>query len=266
MPRYRLTLAYDGTEFEGFQLQAGERESRTIQGELEQALSRLQQGERVTLFGAGRTDAGVHALGQVVCFDLERHLEPVDLRKALNGLLPRDVRVRDAALAPPDFHARKDARSKLYRYQIDLGAVPLPHRRRYALHVSQPLALARMKEAALLFLGRRDFASLASTGGSASTTVRTVTRSEWIELETEGVPVLHYEIEADGFLRKMVRSVVGGMLAVGRGAATPAVLEYELHAKDRRRWPAPAEAHGLWLVRVDYENAVLHYRGPEGSC
>lgn len=259
MPRYRLTLAYDGTGFEGFQLQAGERAARTVQGELEAALARLHGGSPVHVDGAGRTDAGVHALGQVASCDLPRAWAEADLVRALNAVLPGDLRALVAAPAANDFHARRSAISKCYRYTIDTALVQLPQRRHFALHVPAPLDRRAMGEAALLFLGRRDFASLASTGSDVKTTVRTLTRSELREVEHEGGPGLVYEVEGDGFLRKMVRSIVGGLLAVGRGAATAAVLEYELHARDRRRWPPPAPAHGLTLVRVSYTS------GPEES-
>jgi tRNA pseudouridine38-40 synthase len=248
----RLTLAYDGTDFEGWQVQ-GRIRARTIQGELEAALARLADGGRVRVGGAGRTDAGVHALGQVACFELPREMDPVDLRRALNALLPEDVRVLDAARAPAGFHARKSAVSKLYRYLLDTGPVQLPTRRRYAGHVTYRLDPEPVREAAALYLGRHDFASLASSGSSVKTTLRTVTRSEVLfEAET-----LVYEVEADGFLRKMVRSLVGGLVAAGRGATSVTELRAALEARDRRAWPAPAAARGLCLVRVDYPASVL---------
>jgi len=206
----------------------------------------------VVVAGAGRTDAGVHALGQVASFDLPRDLEPAVLRSALNGLLPADVRVLDAARAPAGFHARKSAVSKLYRYVLDCGGVPLPQRRRFASWVPRRPDEAAVQAGAALFLGRRDFASLASSGGSAKTTVRTVTRSA-VTFDERG---LTYEVEADGFLRKMVRSMVGGLIAVGRGALSPAELAAALEACDRRAWPAPAPACGLTLVRVDYSSGT----------
>jgi tRNA pseudouridine38-40 synthase len=249
VPRYRVTLAYDGTDFQGFQLQrrSGAR-GRTVQGVLEQALARLAGGARVAVFGAGRTDAGVHALGQVAAFELPRGLAPAALQRALNGLLPADVRVLDAAEAAADFHPRKSAVSKLYRYVLDCGPVQLPQRARYAGSCPAPLDEAAVREAAALYLGRHDFASLASSGSSATTTVRSVTRSE---ARFEGATLV-YETEADGFLRRMVRSMVGGLVAAGSGRLTPRELGRALAARDRGAWPAPAEARGLTLVRVDY--------------
>lgn len=250
MPLYRVTLAYDGTDFLGWQTQErpdGTR-PRTVQGDLEAALTRLAGGVPVRVSGAGRTDAGVHALGQVASFDLPRPLEPLALRRSLNGLLKDDVRVVEAAYALPGFHARKSARSKLYRYEVDTGPFQLPTRRRNAAHVSWALDSPAVQEAAALFVGRHDFAAVASTGSSVRTTVRTITRSEAV---LRG-GTLVYEVEADGFLRKMVRSLVGALLDVGRGTVTVDDLRAAFASRDRRRWPRPAQARGLVLVRVDY--------------
>jgi tRNA pseudouridine38-40 synthase len=171
----------------------------------------------------------------------------------LNGLLPEDVRVLDAAPASPGFHARKDASSKLYRYELDIGAVQPPQRRRFAGFVPGPLDEGAVRAAAALYRGRHDFASLASSGGSAKTTVRTVGRSEAVFAG----PTLVYEAEADGFLRRMVRSMVGGLVAAGRGVVSVEELARALEARDRRAWPAPAPARGLTLVSVLYPPAML---------
>ena len=247
MPLYRVTLAYDGTDFLGWQLQRPGG-GRTVQGVLEEALGRLAGDVRVAVLGAGRTDAGVHALGQVASFDLPRELPAEELQRALNGLLPEEVRVLDAAVAPPGFHPRKSAVSKVYRYELDCGGVQLPQHRRTAAFVPWPLDEGAVRGASALYLGRRDFASLASAGGSAKTTVRTVLRSEAIFAGA----ALVYETEADGFLRKMVRSMVGGLIAAGRGSMRVEDLARALDARDRRAWPAPAPACGLTLVRVTY--------------
>jgi tRNA pseudouridine38-40 synthase len=251
MAAYRVTLAYDGTGFLGWQAQSGK--ARTVQGVFEQALARLGGGDRVPVVAASRTDTGVHALGQVAAFDLGRDMANDDLARALNGLLPEDVRVVACGAAPAGFHPRKSAVSKLYRYVLDTGPVQVPQRRRYAGHVPWALDEARVQAAAAAYVGRRDFASLASSGGSVKTTVRTVTRSEAV---FDG-KTLVYEVEADGFLRKMVRSLVGGLVAAGRGAWETGDLRRALEQADRRAWPPPAEACGLTLVRVDYPAAVL---------
>jgi len=247
MALWRITLAYDGTDFAGWQLQRATT-TRTVQGTLEAALGRFAPGGRVVVAGAGRTDTGVHALGQVASFALEKDIAPGELQRALNALLPADVRVLGAAPVPEGFHARKSARSKLYRYEMDTGPVQLPGRRRVAGHVRWRLDEAAVRSAAELFRGRHDFASLASAGGSVSTTVRTVLRSEAGFAEA----TLIYEVEADGFLRRMVRSLVGGLVAVGRGALGVEDLRRALLARDRRAWPPPADARGLTLVRVSY--------------
>jgi tRNA pseudouridine38-40 synthase len=253
LPRFRLTLAYDGADFAGWQSQAAGQ--RTVQGTLEEALSRLAGGQPVSVYGAGRTDAGVHAFGQVASFDLPRTIGGTELQRALNGMLPADVRVLAAVAAPHGFHARRSALSKLYRYVLDTGPVLLPQRRRSAGHVAWRLDEEAVRGAAALYVGRLDFAALASTGSSVKTTVRTVTRSVASFADTDGVPgqrTLVYEVEADGFLRKMVRSMVGGLVACGRGALTVEGLRELLLAGDRTAWPAPAEGCGLTLVRVDY--------------
>jgi tRNA pseudouridine38-40 synthase len=257
VPYYRVTLAYDGTAFEGWQLQRGTRQARTVQGVLESVLSRLQGGSRVAVSGAGRTDAGVHALGQVAAFDLARPWSTRDLLRALNGLLPPDVRVLEAAPAPATFHPRRSALSKLYRYEIDTVPVQLPWRRFRAAHVREPLDRAAMEAVARLFMGRQDFACLASAGGSVSTTIRTVMRSD-LETAPEG---LAYETEADGFLRRMVRSMVGGLLSAGRGDRTPSDLARALASRDRRAWPPPAPAPGLTLVSVRYAPEAVRVVG-----
>jgi tRNA pseudouridine38-40 synthase len=248
MSLWRVTLAYDGSGFEGWQVQATERGARTVQGVLQEALGRLSGGAAVRADGAGRTDTGVHALGQVATFELPRDMRAAELHRALNALLPPDVRVLEAAAAPPGFHARKSAVSKMYRYVLDTAAVQLPQRRRYAGHVPGLLDRERVQAAAALYLGRRDFKALASAGGSVRTTVREVRRSEaWFEGDR-----LVYEVEADGFLRRMVRSLVGGLIAAGQGRLTLEELRGALESADRARWPPPAPACGLTLVRVNY--------------
>jgi tRNA pseudouridine38-40 synthase len=258
MTTYRVTLAYDGGDFAGWQSQ-GATTARTVQGTLEGALSLLTGGGRVVVAGAGRTDTGVHALGQVASFALEVPWEAADLMRALNSVLPADVRVLAAASCTDDFHARRGATSKLYRYVLDTGPIQVPTRRRLAGHVPWALDEDAMKAAAALFLGSHDFASLASAGVSVKTTVRTVTRSEiWRDASAAVGETWVYEVEATGFLRRMVRSMVGALVEAGRGTWTVERLRLALEARDRREWPAPAVARGLTLVSVSYG------RGPEG--
>jgi tRNA pseudouridine38-40 synthase len=249
LPHFRVTLSYDGTDFLGWQSQA---DGRSVQGVLEAALAQLSGGRRVPVAGAGRTDAGVHALGQVACFHLERDLAEGDLVRALNGLLPHDVRALEVLVVDASFHARRSALSKRYRYTLDTGAVQHPTRRRYAGHAPRLGHRERVFAVPPLFVGRHDFTSLASAGGSVVTTERTVLGAD---LEWEG-DTLVFEVEADGFLRKMVRSMVGGLVAVGRGTHGVEDLRSALQARDRRAWPAPAEARGLTLVSVRYEPSI----------
>jgi tRNA pseudouridine38-40 synthase len=248
MAPWRITLAYDGTDFAGWQAQAGATRIRTVQDTVEAALGHFSGGQRIVVVGAGRTDSGVHALGQVASFALEKDMTAAELQRAMNALLPDDVRVLAAARVPEDFHARKSALSKLYRYEMDTGPVQLPVRRRVAGHVPWRLDQAAVRSAAEMYCGRHDFASLASAGGSVKATVRTVLRSEVCFADG----TLVYEVEADGFLRKMVRSLVGGLVAVGRGALAVEELWRALLARDRRAWPPPAAARGLTLVHVTY--------------
>jgi tRNA pseudouridine38-40 synthase len=258
MPCYRITLAYDGTDFEGWQLQRPLHRPtpRTVQGVLEEGLAHLADGERVAVVAAGRTDAGVHATGQVVSFALARVVDPDTLVRAVNGLLPSDVRVLAATETTADFDARRRATGKLYRYDLDLGPIRLPTRHRWAGFHRGSLDEARVAAAAALYVGRQDFAALASAGSDVKTTVRTVSQSS-VRFEEEpatGNPAgrLVYEVVADGFLRKMVRSMVGGLIAAGSGTRDIDDLREALLSGDRRRWPAPAEACGLTLLRVFY--------------
>lgn len=248
-PRVALELSYDGTDFNGWQSQAADKAKRTVQGVLETALGTLFEAPRVAVVAAGRTDAGVHARGQVASLRLPREIAAADLHRALNALLPDDVRVLRTAAVDPAFDARRDARSKLYRFVLDTGRIQSPLRRRFAAHVPFVLDHEAVFRAAALYEGTHDFAAVASAGGSVTTTVRTIHRSSpRFEDET-----LIYEIEADGFLRKMVRSLVGGLIAVGRGTLDVGALAAALERRDRRHWPPPAEARGLTLERVDYD-------------
>jgi tRNA pseudouridine38-40 synthase len=257
VPRFRLTLAYDGTGFAGWQSQAaGE---RTVQDVVQDALARISGGVGVAIDGAGRTDTGVHAEGQVASFALPRAWEPDELVRAANAVLPPDVRALQAARVGDDFHARRSASGKMYRYLLDTGAQRLPQRRHHAAHVPFTLDADAVRAAAAVFVGRHDFAAVASAGSSVKTTVRTLTRSEVSFLPTPGLPLqttLVYEVEGDGFLRKMVRSLVGGLVACGRGPLTPNDLRDRLAAGHRAAWPPPADPCGLTLVRVDYPPAV----------
>ncbi|HEV8316673.1 MAG TPA: tRNA pseudouridine(38-40) synthase TruA [Vicinamibacterales bacterium] len=250
----KLTLTYDGTRFVGWQRQA---EGESIQGLLETALARLE-GAPITVHGAGRTDAGVHALGQVASASVSFSHDHATVLRSLNAQLPADVRVLAVDEAAPAFHARFSARLKTYRYQIAQAPVASPFGRAFAWHVREPLDVAAMQTAAATLVGTHDFAAFQSTGSPAATTVRTIARSEWRRQAT-GVDgsdpdhLLLYEVSGDGFLRHMVRTVVGTLVEVGRGWRPPSSIAELLDGGTRGAAGPTAPAHGLFLVQVEYD-------------
>lgn len=246
MTTFRLTLEYDGANFDGWQVQAAG--SRTIQGCLEDAVERVC-GRRVRVTGSGRTDAGVHASGQVASLRVESRLEPPALQRALNGVLPSDIAVVAAAAAADDFHARRDARAKLYSYRIWNGPTHSPLRAARSHWVAPALDLSAMRAAAGDFCGRHDFASLQAAGSDIEQTVRTLVR---LELLGESRGEIELRVEGDGFLRHMVRNLAGTLIEVGRGRRTPDSIPELLERRDRRLAGPTAPAQGLTLVRVSY--------------
>lgn len=242
MKNYRLVIGYDGTDFRGWQRQP---DGRTVQGVLEEAVFKVTR-KRTVVHGAGRTDAGVHALGQVASIRGVFKLTDEVLFRALNAVLPPDVRVFSLEEAPPGFHARRSARSKLYRYRIVHAPQASPLDRRYVLHWPYPLKLGAMREAARLFVRTADFTAFSSNRDRSP--VRTVTRSE---IRRSGDEIV-YTVEAQGFLRYMVRTIVGTLLEVGRGRIRPADIEEIFGNRDRSLAGPTAPARGLTLVRVDY--------------
>lgn len=245
MRNIKLTLAYDGTAYAGFQRQ---RSAPTIQAALEEALQDLT-GERAAVKGAGRTDAGVHALGQVVNFLTASRLAAARFVPALNARLPRDIAVLAAEEAAPDFHARRSAKSKTYTYRIWRPAVRPVFERDRAYHFPRPLDREAMDEAAALLTGRQDFACFRSAGSPAHSTIRTIHRAFWAE---EGAEILTFTVSADGFLYRMVRNIVGTLLEIGLGKHPPAWVG-ELVAGRSRPAAGPAvPACGLYLVAVEY--------------
>jgi tRNA pseudouridine38-40 synthase len=240
----KITLAYDGTRFVGWQRQA---EGESIQGLLEDSLARLEGGA-VTAHGAGRTDAGVHALAQVASVRVTFAHDPTTVLRALNATLPPDIRVTRVEDAAPEFHARFDARGKWYRYQIANVPVADPFARAYAWHIPEPLDRAAMANAASALVGTHDFSAFQSSGTDVHTTVRTVTRSAWLD---DGA-LLVYEVAGDGFLRHMVRAMVGTLVEVGRGWRPSQEVSSLVAGGSRAQAGATAPAHGLLLAKVEY--------------
>jgi tRNA pseudouridine38-40 synthase len=247
MRNLRLTVQYDGTGYVGWQRQ---RAAPSVQALLEDALSRIE-GAAVVLHGAGRTDAGVHALGQVANVWLTVPIAPARLVRALNAVLPRDIRVRSAEEAPPSFHARFSAIGKIYEYRIVNAAVASPFVFRYAWHVPQPLELEAMRTAAGALVGAHDFASFQGSGGVVRSTNRVIRRIDWEHGSTPDVPVT-IRIEGDGFLRHMVRNIVGSLVEVGAGRWPPARVGAALASGSRREVGPTAPPQGLFLVQVLY--------------
>lgn len=241
--RVRALVAYDGTEYSGFQRQAN---APTVQAALEEALAQVTR-ESITVLAAGRTDAGVHATGQVIAFDSAWRHGLEDLQRALNAVLPADVVVLEVSQVAPDFHPRYNALSRRYRYTLYHAAVRCPLARQYSLHVAGPLNLAAMQETARALVGEHDFAAFGQPP-QGDVTVRRVLEAEW----GEESPWLTFEIEANAFLYRMVRSLVGTMLMVGRGVTSVGEFVVILESRDRARAGPTVPPHGLCLVKVKY--------------
>jgi len=257
MQKYKLVLAYDGTHFSGWQVQSN---ALSIQEVIEAALKKILHIDSISLISAGRTDAGVHARGQVAHFTTCSDLDLTLLLRALNGVLPKDIRVLHAEQVPASFHARYSAVSKEYHYHICLDRTVDPFRRLYVYHCPVPLDRALMCEATTYFIGTHDFTSFAneaSKGSAAKNPVRTLYRLDICE-EAGGIRL---EFEGDGFLYKMVRNITGTLLSVGKGETQPSDIPKLLAMCDRRGVRAAAPAQALFLVKVSYEIA-----SKEGAC
>lgn len=250
MPTFKLTLAYDGTAYAGWQVQPGQ---VTIQGALEDAVAKIT-GRSVRMIASGRTDAGVHALAQVASFHVDTRLPAHQLQAAINAHTPHDIWISELIEVPPGFHAIRDAVRKRYRYVIQDGPQRDVFSRAYAWHVRQPLDARAMRDAARMLLGRHDCASFQTAGSERVTTVRTITHAS-IERQSGWHPAgrIVFEIEADGFLYNMVRNIVGTLVDVGRGERPVAWVADVLAARDRTVAGMTAPPQGLFLVRVDYE-------------
>jgi tRNA pseudouridine38-40 synthase len=257
MPSFKVTIAYDGTDYIGWQRQAN---GVSIQGVIEEALRDLDERE-VAVTGAGRTDAGVHALGQVAAFTIRRALTPDTMARALNARLPPAIRVVSADEVEPAFHPRFDAHAKTYRYRIWNADVLSPFEHRYAWHVVGALDVDAMRDAARFVRGRHDFAAFQSAGSDVATSTRTVTMSRIsVTKDPADVPgggaVIAYEVTGDGFLRHMVRAIAGTLVEIGRGRQPAEWMAHVVASRNRGAAGPTAPASGLFLVSVAYAGAL----------
>ncbi len=256
MIRLRATVAYDGTDFCGWQIQDGQ---RTVQGEFEAAVSRIMDAP-IRVHGSGRTDSGVHAMGQTAHFDIPGERKDVPWRRALNAILPRDVSVLDIREAAPDFHSRFSALSKTYSYTLWLEREFIHPRRRFFVWDCGPLDLAAMDRAAQEFMGSHDFKSFQNAGTPVRDTVRTIL--DFSRSSASG-PEVVWTVRADGFLKQMVRNMVGCLVEAGRGKVSPESVRSILDERDRSAAPATAPARGLCLERVHYGETDFERSGVE---
>ena len=245
---FKITLQYDGTDFHGWQMQG---DLRTVQGELTNALSQIDS-RPVIVHGSGRTDAGVHAKGQVASVNLQKDITAEKLRAAINGNVGKDLRAMAVEPVSEDFHARYSALDKTYRYRIVNSRVISPFLVRYAHQEARPLDVERMTEIARLFPGEHDWTAFSSAQSDSETKIRTITTLDVSEHCDEDSRIIDVSITAEGFLRYMVRSIVGTLMAVGRGEMDDALVQRAIDEGDRSLVAATAPACGLTLMSVRY--------------
>ncbi len=253
--RYKMTMAYDGHLFHGFQMQPNQ---RTVQGEIEKALQKMTKGKRVIVEGSGRTDAGVHALGQVIHFDYPGNVIPADrMILALNSMMPMDIIFKECEIVSEDFHVRYSAKGKWYRYRVSLDRFVNPFKRFYTGHYPYPLEVEKMQTAKDL-IGTHDFTSFAASGGQIIDKVRTMyyVNVEKDEKENEIV----FDFICSGFLYNMVRILVGALLEIGNGKRPVDDFPRIIAAKNRQEVRETAQASGLYLYHVFYDELPKKYR------
>jgi tRNA pseudouridine38-40 synthase len=245
MRNIKLLIEYDGTNYQGWQVQP---KGPTIQGILEKKLG-LLTGEPIQLFGSGRTDSGVHALGQVAHFKTQSQMDIHTIQRALNSLLPHDIAIQRVEEVDEGFHARKHSKSKIYEYRILNRNLRSVFHRGYVWYIPQKLNLAEMKKATQSLVGEHDFSAFRTVGTPTRTTVRRVIRAEW-KRGRDGL--IRFEIEGNGFLKQMVRSIIGTLVEIGKGRMKAAEIRKILNSKDRKEAGPTAPAQGLFLKEVKY--------------
>ena len=248
MTRYKAIIAYDGTNFNGFQKQSN---GRTVQEEIEQTLTKMANGKEITVFGSGRTDAGVHAMGQVIHFDYpeERPLER--MRFALDTQSPEDIAVKKVAIVSEDFHARYLVKEKTYQFRVDIGKPRSPFRRHYASYFPYPIDVEKIQRALPDLLGTHDFTSFCASGSSIEDKVRTIYEAK-MEVNETGDELL-FTFRGNGFLYKMIRILVGTLLKIGNGRLAEDSIPEIIAKKDRNAAGPTAHPEGLYLYEVKYE-------------
>lgn len=248
MPRYKAIIAYDGTNFNGFQAQPA---GRTVQAEVEHTLRKMNNGKTITIFGSGRTDAGVHAEGQVIHFDYPQTRDLEKMRFALDTQTPEDIAVKAVEIVSDEFHARYHVVEKTYQFRVDIGKPRSPFRRFYASYFPYPIDIKKIERALPDLLGTHDFTSFCASGTEIEDKVRTIHEAT-LEVNEAGDELI-FTFRGDGFLYKMIRILVGTLLKMGNGRMDETTIPAIIAAKDRNLAGPTAHPEGLYLVKVTYE-------------